>query len=72
MLPVSLPISLTGCGHERRIESGGNNYLISITTRQGRLFAVFVNTPSSRVCEPEPFTLTQPGGYHMTVEELPT
>lgn len=32
------------------IESGSNNYLVSITTRQGRLFAVFVNTPNTRVC----------------------
>jgi hypothetical protein len=31
------------------IESGSNNYLVSITTRQGRLFAVFVNTPNARV-----------------------
>jgi hypothetical protein len=31
------------------IESGSDNYLVSITTRQGRLFAVFVNTPNGRV-----------------------
>jgi len=30
------------------IESGSDNYLVSITTRQGRLFAVFVNTPNGR------------------------